>query len=235
MNKGKRYGKLLLFVLLALLIWRLDGRFGWSGYISGDGLATLREQAKDNLLSAALVYTVLTVVGCVVLALPGVTFAVAAGLLFGPVPGTLLCLLATTVGAVAAFLAGRFFLRDAIRPMVMKNAWLKKVLFDEAGRSDMALLAITRLVPLFPYNLQNFAYGITEIRLLPYTLYTFVFMAPGVALFTVGSAGVTAGEDRRIYFGVAALLLLAVVFLGRWVKSRFLGREEENDHHEQSI
>ncbi len=234
MSRGKRCGKLLLFVLLALLIWRLDGRFGWSGYLSGEGLALLQERAGEEPVTAALLYTGLTVVGCVVLALPGVTFAVAAGLLFGPVWGTLLCLLATTLGAAAAFLAGRFFLRDAIRPVVMKNAWLKKVLFDEAGRSDVALLAITRLVPLFPYNLQNFAYGITEIRLLPYTLYTFVFMAPGVALFTVSSAGLTAGEDRWRYFGLAAALLLTVAFLGRWVKRRFLGGKGENDC-EQSV
>ena len=78
------------------------------------------------LLQAALLYCLVTVVGCVVLALPGVTFAVLAGLLFGPWLGTLLCLLATTVGAIIAFVVGRFFLQDSIRPLVMKNKWIKK-------------------------------------------------------------------------------------------------------------
>ena len=95
-----------------------------------------------------------------------------------------LCLIATTLGAVAAFLMGRFFLQDTIKPLVEKNRLLKKLLFEDAGKSDMLLLMITRLVPLFPYNLQNFAYGITDIKLLPYTIYTFIFMLPGVAMFT---------------------------------------------------
>lgn len=227
MNRRKTAGKLLAFAALILLIWALDRRFGWAEWLAGAGLGGLQETARENPVAAAALYTGITVVGCVALALPGVTFAVAAGLLFGPVTGTVLCLVATTVGAAAAFLVGRFFLRDAIRPLVMKNKWLKKVLFDEAGRSDVALLAITRLVPLFPYNLQNFAYGITDIRLLPYTLYTFLFMAPGVALFTVGSAGLTAGADRWVYFALAAALLAVVLGLGRWVKKRWLGSGKE--------
>lgn len=227
MTRQKRIGKLLVFAALALLIWALDRRFGWSDWLSGAGLSGLQATAEENFPAAAALYTVITIVGCVGLALPGVTFAVAAGLLFGPVSGTLLCLLATTLGAVAAFLAGRFFLRDAVRPLVMKNAWLKKVLFDDAGRSDIALLAVTRLVPLFPYNLQNFAYGITDIRLLPYALYTFLFMAPGVALFTVGSAGLAAAEGRELYFALAAALLAAVLGLGWLLKKRFLTGEKE--------
>lgn len=227
MNRRKTAGKLLTFAVLIVLIWALDRRFGWAEWLSGAGLNGLRETARENLITAAALYTGITVVGCVALALPGVTFAVAAGLLFGPAWGTVLCLIATTLGAAAAFLVGRFFLRDAIRPLVMKNRWLKKVLFDEAGRSDIALLAITRLVPLFPYNLQNFAYGITDIRLLPYTLYTFLFMAPGVALFTVGSAGLTATADRWVYFALAAALLALVLGLGRWVKKRWLGSGKE--------
>lgn len=227
MTRRKRAAKLLTFAALVLLIWALDRRFGWSDWLSGAGLSGLQATAEENFPAAAALYTVITVVGCVALALPGVTFAVAAGLLFGPVSGTLLCLLATTLGAVAAFLAGRFFLRDAVRPLVMKNAWLKKALFDDAGHSDIALLAVTRLVPLFPYNLQNFAYGITDIRLLPYTLYTFLFMAPGVALFTVGSAGLAAEEGRGLYFALAAALLAAVLGLSWLLKKRFLTEERE--------
>ena len=178
-------------------------------------------------MQAALLYCIITVIGCVVLALPGVTFAVFAGVLFGPWLGTLLCLLATTVGAVAAFLVGRFFLKDTVKPMVEKNRWLKKLLFEDVGRSDVVVLMITRLVPLFPYNLQNFAYGITDMSVMTYTLGTFVFMLPGVALFTVGAAGLIAEGNRRICFAVAAALLALVLFLGRFIRKRFLGSAAE--------
>jgi uncharacterized membrane protein YdjX (TVP38/TMEM64 family) len=178
---------------------------------------------EDHFLTAALIYIGLTVIACVVLALPGVTFAILAAIIFGPWWGTLCCLIATTLGAIIAFLVGRFFLKDSIKPMVEKNVLLKKILFDEADKSDIILLAITRLVPLFPYNIQNFAYGITDISLARYSLYTFIFMIPGVALYTIGTAGFTSGGNRWLYFGIAAALLLIVMFLGWFIKKKYLG------------
>lgn len=53
------------------------------------------------------------------------TFAIVAGLVFGPVLGTICCSVATTLGAMVAFVVGRFFLQDIIKPMAMKNKYLK--------------------------------------------------------------------------------------------------------------
>lgn len=219
----KKYSKPLILVLMLAGVLALDRIFGWSDYLSNmDNLQFLLGTVRENPLEAAVIYAVLTILGCVVLALPGITFAVFAGILFGPWLGTLVCLLATTLGAIIAFLVGRFFLRDSIKPLVMKNRWMKKVLFDDAGRSDLVVLMITRLVPVFPYNLQNFAYGITDIPLTAYSIYTFVFMLPGVALFTIGSAGFTAEGSRWIYFAAAGVLLLVVVGLGWFLKKKYL-------------
>lgn len=228
----KKYSKPLILLLGLASVLVLDRFFGWSDYLSDtDNLQFLLDMVRENLLEAAVIYSVLTIVGCVVLALPGITFAVFAGILFGPWLGTFVCLLATTLGAILAFLVGRFFLRDSIKPLVMKNKWMKKVLFDDAGRSDLVVLMITRLVPVFPYNLQNFAYGITDISLTAYSIYTFVFMLPGVALFTIGSAGLTAEGNRWMYFAAAGVLLLVVLGLGWFVKKKYLeapaSRKEE--------
>lgn len=220
----KKYAKPLILLLAMVAVVVLDRRYGWSEYLSNtENLQFLLDIVRENLLEAVLIYSALTIIGCVVLALPGVTFAVFAGLLFGPWLGTLVCLVATTLGAILAFVVGRFFLRDTIKPLVMKNKWMKKVLFDDAGRSDIVILMITRLVPLFPYNLQNFAYGITNISLTTYSLCTFVFMLPGVALFTIGSAGFTAEGNRWVYFAAAGVLLVVVFLLGWFVKKKYLG------------
>ena len=219
--------KPLIFFLVILLIMALDRIFGFSELLSGDSLTMLHNMVEDHIISAALLYVLITIAGCVLLALPGVTFAVLAGVLFGPWLGTALCLLATTLGAVAAFLAARYFLRDWLKPMVMKNALLKRYLFDEAGHSAIVLLLITRIVPLFPYNLQNFAYGITDIPLLPYTLYTLLFMMPGVALFTVGTVGLTSEEGNMGYLILTLALLATVLLLGRWVKTRHFTQKED--------
>lgn len=224
----KKYAKPAAFVLIAAVILLLDRHYGWSQLLGDqENLSFLTALVRENFWQAALLYCAITVIGCVVLALPGVTFAVFAGVLFGPWLGTLLCLIATTIGAVAAFIAGRFFLKDTVKPMVEKSRWLKKLLFEDVGRSDVVVLMITRLVPLFPYNLQNFAYGVTDMPVMTYTLCTFVFMLPGVALFTVGTAGFTADGSRWIYFAVAAALLVLVLFLGWFIRKRFLGSTAE--------
>ena len=220
----KKYAKPAAFALIVVAILLLNEKFGWSDYLGNiDNLAFLTDMVKENIVEASLIYCIITIIGSVVLALPGVTFAIFAGLLFGPWLGTLLCLVASTIGAIIAFVVGRFFLQETIRPMVMKNKWIKKVLFDDAGRSDIVVLMITRLVPLFPYNLQNFAYGITNIGFIPYSLYTFLFLVPGVALYTIGFAGFTAEANRWLYFAVAGLLFVLVLFLGWFVKKKFLG------------
>ena len=236
----KKYQKPLLLLAAAVLIFLADRQFGWSACLSDmENLAFLPDLVQENLPLAVLIYTVLTVVGCVILALPGITFAVFAGILFGPWLGTLICLTATTIGAVLAFLVGRYFLRDSIKPLVMKNIRLKKVLFEESGRRDVVVLMITRLIPLFPYNLQNFAYGITDISLATYTIYTFLFMLPGVALFTIGSAGFTAQSGKWIYFVSAGVLLVLVFGMGWFVKKKYLeapaSRKEDLSHEKADM
>lgn len=227
----KKNLKLILFGLIIVAVFILNQKFGWSDYLGNtENLRFLSEMINDHFVLASLIYTGLTVVACVILALPGVTFAILAAVLFGPWWGTLFCLIATTLGAIIAFIVGRFFLKDSIKPMVEKSALLKRLLFDDANKSDIVLLAITRLVPIFPYNIQNFAYGITDISLTHYSLYTFLFMIPGVALYTIGTAGFTSGGNRWLYFGIAAALLVVVMFLGWFVKKKYLGKDvEETD------
>lgn len=218
--------KLIVFILLVAVILILDHRFGWSGYLGNlDNLGFLKEMVQQNLWQAMLIYLIVTVVGCVVLALPGATFALFAGILFGPWLGILNCLVATTLGASAAFLTGRFFLKDSIKPIAQKNRYLKKLLFDSNPKSELVVLMISRLVPLFPYNLQNFAYGITDISFWKYTIYTFVFMFPGVSFFTIGAAGLTATKGRVWYFVAAGVLCLLVMGAGYLLKKRYLSEE----------
>ena len=158
MERKVQKGKVWIFTGLVLLVLILNRIFGWSDYLGDpENLGFLENLVQENLAAAILIYLAVTVVGGVVLALPGVTFAILAGLLFGPVLGTILCSVAATIGAALAFVIGRFFLKDSVRPAAMKNKYLRKWLFDQTGQNQLFVLMLTRLVPLFPYNLQNFA------------------------------------------------------------------------------
>lgn len=223
--------KFWIFIGLVAVILVLNHIFGWSSYLGDtDNLAFLKNMIQDNLPGAIAIYMAVTIIGSVVLALPGVTFAILAGLIFGPVLGTVLCTVSATAGAVLAFLAGRFFLRDSIRPAAMKNKYLKKWLFDESGKNQLFVLMITRLVPLFPYNLQNFAYGVTDISFVTYTVGSFVFMIPGTAMYTIGTAGLADAENRMLYIGVALAIAVVVVFAGIILKKKYI--QEEPDESE---
>lgn len=220
--------KISIFIFIVISAILLNNHYGWSSYIRDTkNLEFVKEMMKDNLLLAISIYVILTIIGCVVLAVPGVTFAVFAGILFGPILGTFACLIATTLGASMAFIVGRFFLKDMIKPMLEKNKILKKLLFNDNEKSDLVILMITRMVPIFPYNLQNFAYGITDISFWKYTIYTFVFIFPGVAFFTIGSAGLTAGEDKWKYFLVAGVLAVLVTLSGMFIQRKYLGSNDE--------
>ena len=136
-KKNKKQNKMqnikpVLFAGLILTAVVCNHIFDWSSRAGGkDILEFLGRMAQEHMAAAIFAYTAVTVIGCVVLTLPGVTFAILAGLLFGPVLGTVCCTVAATLGAMAAFLAGRFFLKDSIKPVVMRNKYLKKWLFDE--------------------------------------------------------------------------------------------------------
>lgn len=222
--------KLWIFIGMIVLIAVLNQIFGWSSYIGDiNNLSFLKRMVEENLAIAVLLYIVFTIVGCVVLALPGVTFAILAGLLFGSVLGTICCSVATTIGAVLAFIVGRYFLKDSIKPLVVKNKYLKKWLFDSSGKNELFVLMITRLVPIFPYNLQNFAYGITDIKFSTYTIGSFLFMLPGTVMYTVGTAGLTDGKHRVLYLGIAVLLAVIVMGVGFFLKKRYIGEDKDEE------
>ncbi|MGL5257902.1 MAG: TVP38/TMEM64 family protein [Proteocatella sp.] len=223
----KKSLKTTIFIAIIILIWVLDRHFKCSAYLCDmENLNFLTTLVHQNPILAISIYTVVTIIGCVVLALPGITFAILAGMMLGPVCGIFACLFATTLGASIAFLVGRFFLKDSIQPMLEKNKTLKKLLFSDNKKSNLVILMITRMVPIFPYNIQNFAYGITDIGFWEYTIYTFIFMFPGVSFFTIGAAGLTAGSNKWKYFLVAAILAVIVTSLGVFIKKKYLLENE---------
>ena len=82
--------KLWVFVGIVVLIVLINHFFGISEWLGGDkGLSFLKKLVEENLMLAILIYIVVTIISCVVFALPGVTFAIAASVLFGPILGTI--------------------------------------------------------------------------------------------------------------------------------------------------
>ena len=159
--------------------------------------------------------------------LPGLLFTLAGGVLFGPVYGTLYNLTGATIGATLAFLLARFLAADWVAQRTGKRlGQLVKGVEEEGWR----FVAFVRLVPLFPFNLLNYALGLTKIPLMHYIVTSFIFMAPGGAAYTyLGYAGrelAAGGEDviRKILLAIA--VVASVAFLSRIILKLRRGKRE---------
>jgi uncharacterized membrane protein YdjX (TVP38/TMEM64 family) len=160
-----------------------------------------------------LLYTLATV-----LFVPGSLLTVAGGALFGPIWGTLWNLSGATLGATLAFLVARYLASDWV---AARNGERLGRLMRGVEEEGWRFVAFVRLVPLFPFNLVNYAFGLTRIRLGEYVLASFVCMAPGALAYTyLGYAGREAASGQgAIRKGLLALALLAAVaFLPRLVR-----------------
>ena len=179
--------------------------------------AALEAWVRDAGPVAPLLFMLIYAVAAV-LFLPGSVLTLAGGALFGPVLGTIYNLTGATLGATLAFLIARYLASDWVAD---KTGGRVKQLINGVEGEGWRFVAFVRLVPLFPFNLLNYALGLTRLRLLHYILATFVFMLPGAIAFTyLGYAGreAVAGGEGMIQKGLLALALLAVVaFLPRLI------------------
>lgn len=226
---AKLFKKEWIFLSVIIIFFLLNLSFGWTSKFTAEAsLVYMRSYIDDHFILSALLYIVLTSIGSVVIALPGVAFAIIAGLLFGPWLGSLLCLIASSLGAVMSFLAGRYFLQDSLREKIMAHEQLSKILFIEKPQNDIIVLMITRLVPIFPFNLQNFAYGITNISLRKYTIATVIFTAPGVVLFTLMTAGIIDETVRQTALIVSSIILVLLVLLTLKAKNHYQEVSSQN-------
>lgn len=182
-------------------------------------------------IAFGLVYVV-----AVVALAPASVLTIAGGLAFGfwAFP---LVLVAATVGASLAFLVSRSLLRDRVRRFVEPRAKLRAI--DNAVSEDgWKVVGLLRLSPLLPFNLQNYFFGATRIRFLPYLVATAVGIAPGTLVYVyLGTLGKVAGggEDggtlKWLFFGIGLAATIAVaVFVSRKAREKLkeAGVDEES-------
>ncbi len=160
-----------------------------------------------------LLYAVATL-----LFLPGAALTLAGGALFGPLWGTLYNLTGATIGATLSFIVARY----------LGAGWLRNKLGGATERlvsgvesEGWRFVAFTRLVPLFPFNLLNYALGFTRIPFGQYVIASFIFMLPAALAYTwIGHTGrsAVAGSDQLVQNIIIALALLATLaFIPRLV------------------
>jgi uncharacterized membrane protein YdjX (TVP38/TMEM64 family)/rhodanese-related sulfurtransferase len=204
--------KQLRWLLLALLACGIVLAIVYRDRLDAEALQQWMEQAGA---AAPLLFMLIYAIGTV-LFLPGSVLTLAGGALFGPILGTFYNLTGATVGAVLAFLIARYLASDWVE---QKTGGYLKRLKEGVENEGWRFVAFVRLVPIFPFNLLNYALGLTPIWLSHYLIATYVCMLPGAFAYTyLGYAGREAatGGEGLVQKGLLALALLTVVaFLPR--------------------
>jgi uncharacterized membrane protein YdjX (TVP38/TMEM64 family) len=192
----------LAVALAAGIAWAAANRRHVDAAAIIGGIAALGAWAPAAYMGLYVVATVLF--------LPGAILGLAGGALFGPVWGAVHTLLGATVGATLAFLAARYVASDWV---ARKAGGRLQQLIAGVEAEGWRFVAFVRLVPLFPFNLLNYALGLTRVRLAEYVLASLVCVAPGTIAFAyLGYAGreAIAGGEAMVQKGLIALGLLAL-------------------------
>ncbi|MBO0757758.1 MAG: TVP38/TMEM64 family protein [Bradyrhizobiaceae bacterium] len=205
----------VLFLAAVLVAWRLlpvkdwiQSLDSWIGQLGAWGI---------------IVFAVAYVVVVISLA-PADIMSLAAGLIFG-LWGIPLVVISATIGATCAFLIARYLARERVKEFMQKREVFKAV--DAVVKEEgWKLVALFRLNPLVPFNLQNYFFGITEVGLLPYVVATFFGIMPGTAAYvyigTLGQVAATGetGQLKIVLLGVGLLTTVLLVWIvGRRAKA----------------
>ncbi len=156
--------------------------------------------------------------------LPGALLTLGAGVLFGVVKGSVVVIFSATLAATAAFLIGRYVARDWVAKKIEGNekfSAIDKAVADEGWK----IVGLTRLSPIFPYNLLNYAYGITRVTLRDYVLASFFGMMPGTVMYVylgslagdLANLGASRGERTPAEWALLVVGLVATIVVTLYV------------------
>lgn len=221
-SKGPLILKGLLFIaLVSAAVWvalHYDMRA-----LAASGLDRIRSFGPW----AAAAYTVVFIAAPLLL-FPFAVIAVAGGVLFGFVMGWGMISLACTVSAVFSFLLGRYFFRQMIHHLADKSGKYRAI--DEAIRKEgWKIVALTRIIPLFPFGPLNMFLGSTKIPFLEYAWSTWFFMLPGCAFYAyVGGVGrdlFGGGMEGHTTFQWTFTAFTVATFLAAGLYAAYLGKK----------
>jgi len=172
---------------------------------------------------------------CCVAFMPVSALTVGAGAVYGLGAGFALVWIGATLGACASFLIGRHWLRAWVEKRAARHPWFAAI--DAAVSVEgWRVVFLTRLTPLLPFALQNYAYGLTRVKFGEYTLASVVGMAPGTLLYVylgaaagdalkAGAAGRARTPAEWAFYAVGLLATVVVVVLvGRTAKRALASR-----------
>jgi uncharacterized membrane protein YdjX (TVP38/TMEM64 family) len=215
--------KLILGIALVVALIVTAKFFNFQGILK-NALESIASLGPWGPVAFILIYIVATV-----LFIPGSLLTLGSGVLFGVVGGSICVSIGSVLGATCAFLTGRYLTRDWVSQKIQGNQKFQAI--DTAVASEgWKIVLLTRLSPIFPFNLLNYAFGVTQVSLRDYFFASWIGMMPGTVMYVyIGSlAGSLAalgaqGQSRTVaewvLYGIGLVATIAVsVYVTRIAK-----------------
>ena len=212
-------GKIVIAVLVIAAVFFAANHFGLTDMIQD--FEAMQAWFQGLGVIAYIAFILIFIIAAVFM-LPAAPLTIIAGITFGSITGGLLALVAATVGAAVAFIVARYVARDMILNKFKDNKLFKKI-DDGFQANGVSFLILTRLVPVFPYNIQNYVYGLTAINFITYVAVTFVTMAPGAFIYAFMAGQIVAegfSVSLMVQFAAAGVVLFLVSLIPKYIAKK---------------
>ncbi len=203
----KYWIKPVILILVVLILIFLSRYFGL-----GQKIAELKDWIRAIGIWGVIVFVVIYAVSTLV-GVPTSLLTVIAGSLYGSVIGVIIVSIALTLGAALGFIISRYFAQEAIHNWLKDKEKFHK-LENLTQKHGATIVAITRLVPVIPYTLLNYGFGLTKIPFGTYVFWSWLSLLPGTVLYVVGVDVVTKMiTEGRVDWGLVALFVFMIALI----------------------
>jgi len=217
-TKARLWWRPLSLLIIVITLFLLATELGLDQYLRG-----LQPWIAASGYWGATAFFLLYI-GAVILAVPATPLGLLAGALFGSLQGVIFISVASTIGAALTFLIARYFARDAVSQWLASNDRYRRI-DDLTKRHGMIMVAIARLIPFFPFNIVNYAFGLTAVSFRTYLFWSWLCMLPGTIVFVVGADAIkialATGQIPWLLVLIIATALIATILLAL-LASRYL-------------
>lgn len=211
--------KISLFIVIVLLVIFLAYQFGLIDLLTN--ISDLRAYLENLGWWGYVIFILLSVIVAVFL-LPGQVLAIVGGLAYGGLIGGALTVIGASLGATLSFIIGKYVARGYIIQRFGNDPTFQKI---EKGvrENGLSFLIFTRLVPIFPFAIQSYAYAMTPMSVKKFSLISFLTMIPASFIYAFMASEIVAkgvSMSLLLELTVAGVLLALLAYLPKKISKK---------------
>lgn len=215
---SKRYAATVISIAsVVICILTVVGIVAFNDYLTQENMLLMRDYVSEHWIAGTLIFIATCIVQVVIALIPGEAVEIAAGVIFGPWLGLLLCIIGITLGSIIAIVLVRKFGRKFVEALYTREKIDSLPILREPKKRN-ATIFLLFFIPGTPKDLITYVIGLTEVSIPMYIALTSVARIPSIVMSTLGGDALGEGKILKgiIIFGAAAIIsgIGYVIYLG---------------------